>query len=103
MFVFKAPEPIVLLLEDTSGNYAGVTSVTVDAVRLLPGRDTLRGDEAVEFSMTVTSVPAGSGWLGGWKASWPIDGVRLGDYMAIATINFAGGPERSDCPFQVSA
>lgn len=103
MFRFQSPEPIALLLEDTSGNYAAVTDVDVTARRLLPGRTTLRGDEAVEFTMTVTSVAAATGWQGGWKAEAPITGEVIGRYIASAVLTFPGGTERVDCPFEIAA
>lgn len=103
MFEFRSPEPIALLLEDKSGNAAAVTNVTVEARRLLPGRTTLRGDEAVAFTMTVTAVPAATGWAGGWKATASIAGRELGRYIASAVLTFPGGTERADCPFEILA
>ena len=103
MFEFRSPEPIALLLEDKSGNHAAVTTVTVEARRLLAGRTTLRGDEPVAFTMTVTAIAPATGWLGGWKASASIAGRELGRYIASAVLVFPGGSERADCPFEIMA
>jgi hypothetical protein len=103
MFEFRSPEPIALLMEDRSGNYAAVSSVAVEARRLLAGRTTLRGDEPVAFTFTVTPMAPATGWLGGWKATAPISGKQLGSYMATAVLEFIGGPERVDCPFEIAA
>lgn len=103
MFEFRSPEPITLLMEDKSGNYAAVTAVAVDVRRLLPGRSTLRGDEIIAFSMTVSTVAPGSGWAGGWRATTAIAGKALGNYIASAVLTFPGGTERADCPFEIAA
>lgn len=103
MFQFRAPEPITLLMEDQSGNHASVTTVTVEARQLLAGRTTLRGDEVVAFTMTVSTVAPATGWLGGWSATAPIAGKALGRYIASAVLTFPGGTERVDCPFEIAA
>lgn len=103
MIEFRQPEPIVLLLEDRSGNYLAVTSVVVEVKRLLPGRDTLRGDEPVEFTMTVTPVAPATGWLGGWRAEAPSTGECLGNFIAHALLTFPGGSEKSPAPFRIVA
>lgn len=103
MFEFRSPEPIVLLMEDKSGNSGAVTSVVVEARRLLPGRTTLRGDETVAFTMTVDPVAAATGWAGGWRASATSTGKAIGRYIATAVLTFPGGTERSDCPFEILA
>lgn len=103
MFQFRSPEPVTLLLEDQSGNYAAVATVVVEARRLLAGRTTLRGDEPVAFTMTVTPVAPATGWLGGWKATATIAGRELGRYIASAVLTFPAGSERADCPFEIAA
>jgi hypothetical protein len=103
MFEFRAPEPITLLLEDQSGNYTAVSTVTVEARRLLPGRTTLRGDEPVAFTLAVTPVVPATGWAGGWKATAAIPDCSIGRYIASAVLTFPGGTERADCPFEILA
>lgn len=103
MIEFRPPEPVTLLLEDQSGNYAAVTSVAVEARRLLPGRTTLRGDECVAFTFTVSTVVPGTGWLGGWRATHPITALEFGGYIATAVLTFPAGVERVDCPFEITA
>jgi hypothetical protein len=103
MFEFRPPEPLTLLLEDTSGNYAAVTTVTVEAKKLLAGRTTLRGDEPVAFTFTVTPVAPATGWAGGWKATAPSTGLSPASYIAHALLTFPGGQEVSPCPFKVVA
>lgn len=103
MIEFRPPEPIVLLLQDMSGNYSAITSVTVEAKRLLPGRDSLRGDEPVAFTFTVETRAPGADWLGGWKAEADTAGKALGNYIAHALLIFPDGEEKSPCPFRIVA
>ncbi len=103
MFEFRPPEAINLKLEDVSGNYAAVTSVVVDAKKLLAGRTTLRGDEPVAFSFTVTPLAPATGWQGGWSAVAAGAGHALGNYEAVAVLSFSGGQEVTSCPFRIAA